>query len=359
MIWEEGDVERDIIQERSEAGRAARRRCRRCDAVTATDPHSEAAGVDVRRLRYFVAIAEELHFGRAAERLHVVQPALSRQMVELERAIGATLFDRTRNQIKLTPAGSALLPRARNILASIVEAARLVRLAGEGKTGILNIGFVGSATYSVLPQILNGFRRSNPDVQLLLHAMNTAELQVALIDRRIDAAFARPGIDDPEVIDEPLLHEKLVVALPEDADLAARDSLTLSDLAGRPFVLYPHHPRPSFADTILELCRGAGFSPVVAQETMDLQTALGFVAAGAGVSLVPASVAGSHRLGITYRPVEAPAPTTTLSLSYRRDNRQAVLSTFKATVKLFVYEHKKAITAAADGAGDSETGTTS
>lgn len=309
--------------------------------LTATDPFGEAGGVDVRRLRYFIAIAEELHFGRAADRLHVVQPALSRQMVELERAIGATLFDRTRNQIKLTPAGAALLPRARNILASIVETARLVRLAGEGKTGILNIGFVGSATYSVLPLILTGFRRANPDVQLLLHAMNTSELRIALIDRRIDAAFARPGIEDPEVIDEPLLREELIVALPDDDALGEQDVLTIAGLAGRPFVLYPHHPRPSFADTILELCRTAGFSPAIAQETMDLQTALGFVAAGAGVSLVPTSVAGSQRMGITYRPVAPPAPTTTLSLSYRRDNRQAVLSTFKATVKLFMAEHMK------------------
>jgi DNA-binding transcriptional LysR family regulator len=304
------------------------------------DAYEDVAGVEVRRLRYFVAIAEELHFGRASERLHVAQPALSRQMVELERAIDATLFDRTRNQIKLTAAGVALLPRARDILTRIGEAARVARLAGKGKTGVLNVGFVGSATYSVLPHLLNGFRRANPDVELLLHAMNTADLRVALIDRRIDAAFARPGIDDPEIVDEPLLHEELIVALPEDDALAQGEAVALPDLASRPFVLYPHAPRPSFADAIVGLCRQAGFSPVVAQETMDLQTALGLIAAGAGVSLVPASVADSHRLGILYRPIAPPTPTTTLSLCYRRDNRVAVLATFRATVKLLIAEHR-------------------
>lgn len=312
--------------------------------MNAIDHFAEAAGVDVRRLRYFVAIAEELHFGRASERLHVAQPALSRQMVELENAIGATLFDRTRNQIRLTAAGEALLPRARDILGRIVETARIVRRAAEGRTGVLNVGFVGSATYSLLPQVLNSFRTNNPDVDLLLHAMNTAELKVALIERAIDVAFARPSIDDPEIVNEVVLEEPLVAALPDADPVADGTELSLADLARHPFVLYPRHPRPSFADTILRLCHEAGFAPTVAQETMELQTALGLVAAGAGVSLVPASVEDSHRLGIAYRRLKPPVPTTRLSIAYRRDNRAAVLSLFRATVKDFVALHDKSET---------------
>lgn len=290
-------------------------------------------GVDVRRLRYFVAVAEEIHFGRAADRLHVAQPALSRQIAQLEAAIGAQLFDRTRSQIRLTMAGETLLPRARDILVQIAEAARLTRRAAEGLTGLIEIGFVGSATYSVLPHILNEFRAGHPDVELVLHAMNTSELRVALVQRRIDAAFARPGIDDREIVNEPVLDEALIVALPQGHPLAAQESIAVADLAGCPFVLYPRQPRPSFADTILGICHQAGFVPTVAQETMELQTALGLIAVGAGVSLVPASVEESQRHGVAYRPIAGEAPRTALSLAYRRDNQTATLKLFCAAVR--------------------------
>jgi len=290
-------------------------------------------GVDVRRLRYFLAVAEELHFGRAAERLHIAQPALSRQIASLESAIGALLFDRTRSHIHLTAAGEALLPRARDILARVADAARVARRAAEGKVGVIQIGFVGSATFSILPGILNAFRTSHPEVELVLHAMNTAELKVALIARSIDVAFARPGILDPEIVNEVVFREPLVVALPENDPIAAQSYIALADLATRPFVLYPRHPRPSFADTILQLCRNEGFAPDIAQETMEIQTALSLVSVGAGVSLVPEATSGAQLQGVAYRPIVGEAPQTELSLDYRRDNRSAVLATFCALVR--------------------------
>lgn len=303
------------------------------DIVGDGEMHLGCRGIDLRRLRYFVAVSDELHFGRAAERLHVAQPAISRQIAQLEAGIGALLFDRTRNQIRLTPAGEVLLERARRILADVTEAARLVRRAAEGMTGVLEVGFVGSATYSVLPRILKQFRSAYPQIELVLHAMNTAELRVALVSRRIDAAFARPGIDDPEVIDEPLLDEPLIVALPEDHPCAELPEVGLPMLAQSPFVLYPRSPRPSFADTILRICADAGFEPKVAQETMELQTALGLIAVGAGVSLVPASVEESQRHGVTYRSIAGMAPRTALSLSVRRDNRAVALRHFRKEVR--------------------------
>lgn len=295
--------------------------------------HIAARGIDLRRLRYFVAVSDELHFGRAAERLHIAQPAISRQIAQLEAGIGALLFDRTRNNIRLTPAGKTLLEHARRILVDVAEAARLARRAAEGMTGVLEVGFVGSATYSVLPRILKRFRSAYPQIELVLHAMNTAELRDALVSRRIDVAFARPGIDDPEVIDEPLLDEPLIVALPEDHPCAALAEVSLPMLAKSSFVLYPRNPRPSFADTILHLCADAGFAPKVAQETMELQTALGLIAVGAGVSLVPASVEQSQRHGVAYRPIAGQAPRTKLSLSMRRDNRAVALRHFRQEVR--------------------------
>lgn len=297
-----------------------------------TEPPSNAAGVDIRRLRYFIAVAEERHFGRAAERLHVAQPALSRQVAQLEASLGCILFDRTRNQIKLTAAADALLPRARDILLRVEQAALLARRASEGAIGVLEVGFVGSATYSVLPEILRDYRAAQPDVDLQLFAMNTAELRLGLIEGRLQAVFARPGIDDPEIVNERVVVEPLIVALPDDDPLAAKEVVALEELRDRPFVLYPHHPRPSFADEILRICREAGFSPQVSQETMEVQTALGLIAVGVGVSLVPASVERSHRHGIAYRRLQAPAPQTELSLCYRRDNTGEVLREFRSAV---------------------------
>lgn len=290
-------------------------------------------GVDVRRLRYFTAVAEELHFGRAAERLHIAQPALSRQIASLETAIGVQLFDRTRSNIHLTAAGEALLPRARDIMARVADAAWVARRAAAGAVGVIQVGFVGSATFSILPEIFNTYRAAFPDVELVLHAMNTAELRVALVERSIDVAFARPGVDDPEIVSEVLQREPFVIALPENDPLARRDRIALSDLSMRPFVLYPRHPRPSFADTILGLCRTAGFAPLVAQETLEIQTALSLVSVGVGVSIVPQSTSLARRNGIAYRPLHGDAPQTQLSLAYRRDNRSSVVAGFCALVR--------------------------
>jgi DNA-binding transcriptional LysR family regulator len=262
-------------------------------------------------------------------------------VAQLEACLGCTLFDRTRNQIKLTAAAEALLPRARDIVLRLEEAARLARRASQGAIGVLEVGFVGSATYSILPEILRDYRAAQPGVDLLLYAMNTSELRHALIDRRIQAAFARPGLQDAEIANERLITEPLIVALPDDDPLAAKACVSIADLSDRPFVLYPQNPRPSFADEILRICRESGFSPQIAQETMELQTALGLIAVGVGVSLVPASVERSHRHGVAYRPLESPAPQTELSLCFRRDNAGDVLREFRGAVRRVVANLKR------------------
>lgn len=295
-----------------------------------------ASGMSDRRLRYFVAVAEERHFGRAAERLHIAQPALSRQIAQLESWLGCELFDRSRSQIRLTAAAEALLPRARDILRRFDEAERVARRAAEGAAGVLEIGFVGSATYSVLPEILKRHRAICPEIDLRLHPMNTSELRAALLERRIQAAFARPDIGDPEIGNQLVLEEPLVVALPDGDPLVAKAELELQDLQDRAFVLYPQYPRPSFADQILSLCWQSGFAPQVAQETMDVQTALALVAVGVGISMVPASVERSHRVGVAYRLLAGRPPMTRLSLSYRADDRSKTLLRFLKTVQDFL-----------------------
>jgi LysR family transcriptional regulator, benzoate and cis,cis-muconate-responsive activator of ben and cat genes len=289
--------------------------------------------IGLRRLRYFLAVAEELHFGRAAERLGIAQPALSRQIAVLEEVIGALLFDRVRSKIFLTKAGEVLVPQARDILLRTAEAARSARAAAQGAVGAFAIGFVGSATYSVLPGLVQKFRETHPAVDLTLNAMNNAELRRALIDRGIDVAFARSGLDDGEFASEIVLVEPLVVVLPQSSPLAQRSTIALADLADDSFILYPRHPRPSFADDIIGLCRTAGFTPMVAQETMDLQTAMALVSVGAGLSIVPASVEQSHRHGVLYANLEGSDATTTLFMVWRRDNRSPLLENFRNVVR--------------------------
>lgn len=284
--------------------------------------------LDVRRMRYFLAVAEELHFGRAAERLHIAQPALSRQIALLEKGLGVLLFDRIRSRIQLTRAGEALIPHVRDILARIEEASGAARSAALGVTGSLSVGFVGSATYEVLPRILQLFRRSNPSVDLQVFTMNNAELKTALIERRLDVAFSRPGIADPEIRQRDIFAEPLVAILPADHPLAGRGKLALSELRDEPFILYPRHPRPSFADTVARHCRDAGFEPRVATETMDLQTALGLVAIGVGCSIVPRSVGESARSGIRCVQLSDVKLRTVLGMNWRRDNRSSVLRNF-------------------------------
>jgi LysR family transcriptional regulator, benzoate and cis,cis-muconate-responsive activator of ben and cat genes len=289
--------------------------------------------IGLRRLRYFLAVAEELHFGRAADRLGIAQPALSRQIAILENAIGALLFDRVRSKVFLTKAGDVLVPQARDILLRTAEAARSARAAAQGAVGAFAVGFVGSATYSLLPELVQRFREAHPAVDLTLYAMNNAELRRALIDRGIDVAFARSRLDDGEFASEKILVERLVAVVPMSSRHAQRPTIALFDLAADGFILFPRHPRPSFADDVIGHCRAAGFEPNVTQETMDLQTAMALVSVGAGLSIVPASVEQSHRQGVTYLTLDDPEVTTTLFMVWRRDNRSPLLDNFRAVVR--------------------------
>lgn len=277
--------------------------------------------MSLRRLSYFVAVAEEMHFGRAAERLGMAQPPLSRQIKQLEDEIGAVLFNRGRSAITLTQAGSRLYERGREVLEQIEDVKLEVRRIGQGAEGRLRIGFVGSSSYGILPNIIKSFRANHPGVNLSLMPMNNARLFRALVRRELDVAFARPALQDPEFVTRKLCDEALIVAAPDTLDVATRQALPLFDFRDENFILYPEFPRPSYADFVLEQCRAQGVEVEKRVFTMDLQTALSLVAIGEGLCIVPESVGSAPRNGIRFHRIEPGLGHTALSVNYRVDEQ--------------------------------------
>jgi len=295
----------------------------------------------LRHLRYFVAVAEELHFGRAAARLFIAQPPLSQQIQQLERELGLTLFQRTSRRVQLTPAGEVFLMGVRQTLAALDAAVQSARRASRGETGWLGIGFAASATYDLLPAVLHDFRAQFPDVHLSLMELNAAEQSVALRDRSIHVGFARPYAEEAEVAVEAVLREPFLVALPESHPLAAQPALSLPLLAGEPFVSFPERPLPSYAQVVRAVCEGAGFAPRVVQEVREMQTAISLVAAGLGVALLPASVQHLRRDGVVYRPLPNDAPRTELAVISRKEDASPTLQNFLAIVREQVRQRER------------------
>jgi DNA-binding transcriptional LysR family regulator len=284
--------------------------------------------MELRHLRYFIAVAEEMHFGRAAERLCIAQPPLSQQIQQLERELGFLLFHRTQRRVQLTEAGVMFLDEARQALANLEKAAQAGRRIARGEAGWLGVGFVGTATYAVLPAVLAAFREQYPAVELVLRELVTAKQAQALREKRIHVGLARPSPAEDDITSEPLMAEPLLAALPETHPLAKIESLALIALAAEPFILFPRFPKPSYADFVIATCEQGGFQPRVAQEAAEMQTAISLVAAGMGVTLVPACVQRLQREGMVYRPLDPPTPMTELSAVYRSNDDSPVLHAF-------------------------------
>jgi DNA-binding transcriptional LysR family regulator len=284
--------------------------------------------MNLKQLTYLIAVAEELHFGRAAERLDMAQPPLSRQIKQLEEDLGAILFNRGRSTITLTQAGERLLKRGKTILAELEDTQLEVRRLGQGAEGRLRIGFVGSATYGILPNIIRSYRANYPDVNLSLIPMNNAELHRSLVSRELDVVFARPTLKDPEFLSKHLVEEKLILALPDIVDTGTRTVAKLERLMTHHLILYPERPRPSYADMVLKAVEDAGFEAPLRIWCMDLQTALSLVAVGEGVCIVPESVANAPRKGMKFLNIEPEIARTELSVNYRLDEQGVHVKNF-------------------------------
>jgi DNA-binding transcriptional LysR family regulator len=286
--------------------------------------------MELRQLRYFVAVAEELHFRRAAERLHISQPPLSQQIRSLEDELGFALLVRTRRRVQLTPAGEAFLRDARAILAELEGAVAAAQRIDAGQTGRLRIGFVGSALLSIVPGTVERFRSSRPGVAIELRERSTVDQLRAVAAGVIDVGLVRPPIEDEAGLRaETVLRERTVAALPVGHPLAALQRVPMRRLAAEPLVLFPRAQAPGFHDLLIEALAGAGGGPRVIQYAPEMLTIIGLVAAGTGVSLVPASVSRLSLDGVAYRPVTG-APRSELVAITRAGEDSALVRAFVA-----------------------------
>ena len=293
--------------------------------------------MELRHLRYFVALAEELHFGRAARRLHLSQPPLSMQIKALEGEIGTELLTRTRRRVELTTAGTMFLREAREILTRVEQATAAARRAGRGEIGELAVGFVTIADYNVLPRVLSEFRAQHPEVRLNLREATTDMQLRDLAEQRIDIGFVLAPIAEEGLVTQPLLSEPLVAALPQAHPLArGRAALSLARLADLPFILFPRHMAPGLYDDIVGFCRRAGFIPRVEQEAVQMQTIISLVSAGLGVALIPASMRNLGRSGVTYRSLREKSPLTQVLVAWRKTDTAPALHRFLECIERVV-----------------------
>ncbi|CAB3770108.1 LysR substrate-binding domain-containing protein [Paraburkholderia humisilvae] len=294
--------------------------------------------MDLRRIRYFAVLAETLHFGRAASRLNIAQPPLSQQIRVLENELGAQLFERGNRRVELTPAGKALLPEARALLAQADRVAAVAARAQRGEIGELRVGLTGSAAFTeLIPRLILAYRQRFPDVYLRIDELTTQAQLTALLERQLDVAIVR-GIAAPDLPSTlratRLFEDSLVVALPPQHRLAGDPKpLSIGALADEAFVMYPRESGTGVYDQIISLCRQAGFAPRIGQEARAAATIVGLVAAGLGVSLVPESLRSIHANGVVYRPVKDKGARSAMWLVWPTHQPSAQQAAFAAIAK--------------------------
>ena len=260
--------------------------------------------MEFRQLRYFVTVAQELHFGKAAEKLDITQPALSKQIRVLETNIDTKLFLRTKRSVKLTPAGEIFFQEAQQLLQQTEKAIAKAHRTAKGETGQLTIGFTATATYTVLPELIGRFRSSYPQVEVEMLELCT-EAQVTALNRgEIDLGFLHPPIDNRGLKVYPLLSEEFVVVLPKQHRLTTKELLSLKDLAQESFLLHPRSEGPFLYDEFFKLCRQNGFRPQIVKEVCNHQTRICLVAAGMGITFIPAGLQTSVSSDLVCKPIK-------------------------------------------------------
>ncbi len=272
--------------------------------------------MELRHLRYFRAVAEELHFGRAAERLHIAQPPLSQQIRQLEAELGVTLLVRSTRRVELTPAGHAYLERVESILDAVDVAGIQAQRVAEGRAGTLAVGCVGSATYSLLPRLVRALREELPDLEVSVHGEMLAPAQLSALETgEIDIALLRPPVGSSDLVVDIIRHDKLFVAVPEDLPIGAADGVYAEDLRDAEFIAHVGHGRSVMNGVLATICAGAGFVPRIRHEVAETSTLVTLVAAGLGVALVPEPTAALGIAGVRYLPLRPGAPTVELAVA--------------------------------------------
>lgn len=266
--------------------------------------------IELRHLRYFLAVAETLHFSRAAERLGIAQPPLSHQIRRLESLVGHRLFDRTTRGVKLTLAGQLLAERARSTLEKVQDDLEQVRRLGRGEEGTLTVGFSGSVMFTDLPEAIENYRRRYPKVELRLRELSTQAQIAALLEGTLDLAFMRDGDPTEGILMTTVFREPFVAVLPEAHALRRKRSLRVGDLRNEPFILFARRMGPLAFDRTMACCEKSGFRPNIVQDAPQWPTLVRLVAAGLGVSLAPKCVANVTIPGAVYRDVHASCRTT-------------------------------------------------
>jgi LysR family transcriptional regulator, benzoate and cis,cis-muconate-responsive activator of ben and cat genes len=290
--------------------------------------------VESRQLRYFVTVARERNFTRAAEKLRIAQPPLSRQIQLLEDELGIALFDRSSRPLELTEAGRLLFEQAVQVIDRMVEMKAMIGRLLNAEKPRFSVGFVPSTLYGYLPEVIRRYRAARPGVELTLLELTSIEQITALKEGRIDVGFGRIPLDDPAILRTLLRNEKLCAALPPRHALAARKGLLrLDELAAYPIIVYPSTPRPSYADQVLALLRDRGLKPPAIHEVRQLQTALGLVAADSGLCIVPASVEYFQRDNVVYRPLDEPNAVSPIIMSMRKGDRSPEVALILRLIK--------------------------
>jgi DNA-binding transcriptional LysR family regulator len=284
--------------------------------------------MELRHLKAFIAVAEELHFGRAAERLHIAQPPLSQQIRQLEKSLGVQLFERSTRSVRLMSAGEALLEHARRIVDGVDEATRAARAGGRGEYGKVTIGYAGASSRFLLPSLARSVRAAYPNLELVMIGQTYANAALSrLADRSLDLGFVRLPFQVPGLEYRPIEDETLVCVLPEDHPLADQDDVEITDLANEQFVSFPRDAGSTLRTITQQFCLAHGFSPRIVQEAPDSYTLHSLVAAGVGVTIALSSTTHVQQPGVRYLPLRGESPRFQSALAWHRDNESPALHT--------------------------------
>lgn len=276
--------------------------------------------MDLRNLNYFQVLAEELHFGRAAERLNISQPPLSRTIKQLEEDFGVLLFERTKRKVLLTSAGEELLVQTKQMISQMASIKKRLRIVGKGESGNLRIGYVGAAMHSCLPSLLNIFHENHPEIDLNFEEQPNINLMQSLNNGTMDAAFVRTWLNPKNLEEKIILTESLAAVLPAKHNLSNQKLIEIKDLENENFISFARDCGPTIFDSFLELCSASGFVPKIVHQATQLNSILRLVESGFGVSLLPVSIAENNNLNLKFIPLKKKIENIPLIMLYRKEN---------------------------------------